>query len=289
MRTSQLLQSVRNTVLIAAITVCAPLSSPGAVYAQDERARLSPQEEQSVIIAPLTLSGGATLTVISPDRWEETALDLAAQIRGVHNEYAEHFGELPAFVTSVRLIERELFLKGTGAPYWTNALYYKGEILLPVSRSAPIDMKDLTRAVRHEYTHAIVHALSDGKCPGWLDEGLAQWAEGPPHRALPQALDTWLIHQPPVPLALLQGGFTKLKTEMVAPAYAQSLFSAHVLMDSYGFKKLRSYLDKLANENTRRDAFKESFGLSEREFERALGTALTTWARSDTPLYSFGH
>jgi hypothetical protein len=230
-------------------------------------------------ISPLRLQGGSTFTMISPERWEVLARRISRVIEKVHREYNVLLGRVPPFVASVRLLERDAFLLKTGAPTWTNALYYRGEIMIPFSELERLDAGDLTRSVRHEYLHAVVHALSGGKCPGWIDEGLAQWAEGAENPALRAALVDWLIEHEPVALELLQGGFTRLQTAMVPAAYAESLYSANMLVERFGFAAIRRYFDLLKTGAARQDAFLESFHVSEATFEQALGTSLKSWSK----------
>ena len=128
----------------------------------------------------------------------------------------------------------------------------------------------------------MLHALSNGRCPGWLDEGLAQWAEGAENPALPRALSSWLKERSPVPLSYLQGGFTKLDPAMVAAAYAQALYSANLLVESFGFQRIRNYLELLHNNKSKSEAFNETFGLSEASFEKTLTLSLNEWKKNST-------
>jgi hypothetical protein len=229
-------------------------------------------------LAPLALQGGTTLTLISPERWSKLADKLAATLSATHRHFTDLFGRIPAFMTTVRLTDDETFYLTTGAPRWTNAMYFKGQILIPLVTEEEIDFNSIERAVKHEFTHAVVHALSSGRCPGWLDEGLAQWAEGNENPALRPALVMWLNRHPPVALSLLQGGFTRLDAHMVPAAYAQSLFAANVMVNTFGFGKLRGYLDALHDGGEKEPAFEKNFGLSERNFEKSLALTLYKWA-----------
>ena len=232
---------------------------------------------ESLSFSPRRLQGGSSLLLISPERWEGLAQRVSLLIEKVHHEYNTLFGQLPPLAASVRLLDRDAFIFKTGAPTWTNALYFRGEIMIPLSEREKLDTLDLVRSLRHEYLHAVVHSLSGGRCPGWLDEGLAQWIEGSENPALSIALARWLAVNPPVPLALLQGGFTKLSIEMVPAAYAQSLYAAGILVENFGFKPIRSYLNALKGGAVKADAFSTNFGLPESAFERSLTISLKEW------------
>jgi tetratricopeptide (TPR) repeat protein len=59
--------------------------------------------------------------------------------------------------------------------HWAGAVY-DGKIRLP-QENADVTDENLRVLIAHEYTHAIVHDLSGGKAPTWLNEGLAEWQE----------------------------------------------------------------------------------------------------------------
>jgi len=226
---------------------------------------------------PLALSGGSTLTFVSPEQWAPLSKELSVSLDSTHSYFVRLFGEIPELDVSIHLMEEEDFYRSTGVPRWTNALFYRNKITIPLSENANIDKANLARSIRHEYTHAVIHALSDGRAPGWLDEGLSQWAEGAENTALKPALMRWLNTNDPIPLAILQGGFTRLSSRMVPASYAQSLFGANTMINTYGFRKIRTYFDALKDGRSKDAAFIHAFGVSEREFEDRLGQSLKNW------------
>ncbi|MCB0353976.1 MAG: hypothetical protein KDD64_10640 [Bdellovibrionales bacterium] len=238
-------------------------------------------ESARLRFAPMTLPGGSSLTLVTPVEWEALSIIVTSALNDLHGELSELFGGLPNVKTSVRLMEADRFYERTGAPRWTNALYIRNQIIIPIVDPFRLDTENLRRSVRHEYTHAVVSALSGGRCPGWLDEGLAQWAEGEANPALAPALAQWLQYKRPVSLSLLRGGFTKLDSDMVPAAYAQSLFATKVVMKNQGFEKLGAYLRELKTQNDVNQAFVDSFKLSIPEFEVQLGRELKDWSKQD--------
>lgn len=268
--------------LVVALT-CIPAHAESNSIDHDIKARLGGDSSgtlRRVNYAPLSLRGGSKLTLISPQAWTPLAERIRDVLEKTHDYYTSLFGEIPPITTAIRLMDEETFFLATGAPKWTNAMYYRNQIIIPLALNTEIDMEALRRAVKHEYTHAVIHALSNGRCPGWLDEGLAQWAEGSENPALQPALRSWVATSGAVPLDILQGGFTKLDSKIVPAAYAQSLYSAYVVMNSFGFESLREYFDRLRNGEDKTAAFKESFEISEKRFEQKLGQSLARWAQS---------
>ena len=265
-------------VVLAALYLIAAFT-PSKTAAEAAKARYSnSQIKESLRFTPVTLRGGSRLTLISPERWATVAEELSDTVKETHKRYANLFQEIPPVTTAIRLMDEQSFFETTGAPSWTNALYLRGQIIIPLSTSQPVDTDNLRRSVRHEYTHAVINALSGGRCPCWLDEGIAQWSEGSENPALEPALRKWLVRQDPVPLGILQGGFTKLSASMVPAAYAQSLFAANSVMNSFGFEKLSKFMETLRGGEDHGDAFQESFGVSEKQFEQRLGVDLIKWA-----------
>ena len=220
--------------------------------------------------SPVRLEGGGTLTLISPQKWLSLAHSISLSLRSSYRRFTDLFGPVPSFDSSLRLIDSEAFFAATGAPRWTNALYFHKQIIIPLAAEEDLDFDNLLRSAKHEYAHAMVNSLSNGKCPGWLDEGLAQWAEGPENPALKPALAVYLTKHEPVPLKLLQGGFTKLEPGMVAAAYAQSLIAVHMLTASRGFERVKMYFEFLRKDIARDEAFRLAFGLTMERFEAAL-------------------
>ena len=274
--------SLTHTLFYSTQSYTQDRSNLGDIYReeflkQESKALTQAEEDIKVVSFDLSLTGGSTLNVVYPQNWSALAVQLKATIDTTHNQFREYFGEIPSFTSSLRLMDEELFYLSTGAPSWTNALFYKGQIMIPIPANKPPDMENIIRSVKHEYTHAVISALSGGNCPGWLDEGLAQWAEGPENPALQPALVNYLNKNPPVPLDLLQNGFTKLKTKMVPAAYAQSLFAAHTVINSFGLPSVGGYMKSLRGGKTKPQAFFKNFRVSEGEFERLLGHNLKEW------------
>lgn len=247
-----------------------------------ERARYaSPEENAALRFTPVNMADGSRLTVISPNMWSDVAQEIMGELRRTHQALTELFGVIPPFRSSIRLMEEDEFYELTGAPGWTNAMFFRGEIIIPLAAGQPLDLENIQRSVKHEYTHAVLSALSQGAIPGWLDEGLAQWFEGDENPALRKTLKQYLRKHEPVPLALLQGGFTKLESSMVPAAYAQSLLAVQAMIKTYGLKKIALYLSRLRELEDKDAAFESAFNIPTATFEEKLHTTLKTWATGE--------
>jgi hypothetical protein len=238
----------------------------------------SADSRSALRFTPVTMGDGCRLTLIAPSQWSEIATEISTELIKTHQQLTDLFGTIPPFRSSVRLLDEASFYELTGAPGWTNAMFFRGEIIIPLSLNEPIDLENLHRSVKHEYSHAVFSALSGGFVPGWLDEGLAQWIEGEENPALRNSLRSYLVSATPVPLSLLQGGFTKLAPRMVPAAYAQSLIAVQALLKAYGVDGISTYLRLLREQISKEEAFTTAFGMSEVDFETRLDETLRLWA-----------
>src|SRR5262249_7872027 len=115
-------------------------------------------------------------------RYEGSATkdSLRQQIVGVlDRDYTELSGDLdiePRQNIPVILYTEQAFFDVTQAPTWTGALN-DGKLRIPV-RGIDYVTPDLARVLKHELTHSFVNQASAGRCPQWLNEGIAQMEEG---------------------------------------------------------------------------------------------------------------
>ncbi len=201
-------------------------------------------------------------------------------LNDTYDELSRSFGYAPKNRVTLRLLPPEEFKRLTGAPAWTSAMFYRGEISVPLKDHGSLSTSDLKRALRHEYTHAVVAEISGFRCPAWLDEGIAQLIEGRPNPVLGPALRQWLSENDAMPLAWLQDGFTTLDNKLVPAAYAQSLFATRTLVEESGMDALVQYLQLLKTRIPEDEAFARAFDISKDGFERRLSAQMQSWSRS---------
>jgi tetratricopeptide (TPR) repeat protein len=94
----------------------------------------------------------------------------------------EHFQALqselhytPAEPITVIVYTRETFRDVTGVPDWAGALN-DGRIRVAVQGLETVP-EALSRSLKHELTHSFLYQKTQGRCPTWLQEGVAQWME----------------------------------------------------------------------------------------------------------------
>ncbi|MBI5855104.1 MAG: tetratricopeptide repeat protein [Nitrospirae bacterium] len=111
--------------------------------------------------------------------------------------------------------------------------------------------------LRHEYTHALVHRLSQGRAPTWLDEGLAQYLERPVaerSEGLPVRGE-----EGPILLESLQGDFVGLPRAEAERKYADSLRATQVMIARHGLSGVRRWLETIAVSKDLAQAYKHVF------------------------------
>ena len=197
-----------------------------------------------------------------------------------YRDVGQAFGVFPDEEITVILYSNEQFRDVTQTPGWTNGIY-DGKIRLPAGGGAP-DRALLARVLYHEYTHVIVHELSDNRAPTWLNEGLAVYFEGLASGNRPgsqEASTRSLARLPPgalIPLAALEGSFLELSSDQAAIAYAESFSATRYLINRYGLPRVKELLQQLSASRPFDQTFETVFFLPYQEFERLWQTTLTS-------------
>lgn len=164
-------------------------------------------------------------------------------------------------------------------PDWV-AGQFDGKIRVPLpdGELAPVAVK---RIIFHEYTHALVHDLTQGRCPTWLNEGLAEYEgrtqETAPLSQLAQAVETGQL----VPWTQLSDSFSfSLPASQVAFAYEQSYSIVSYLVERYGFWRIRRILKAIADRASWDAALVGEFRLKLARLETNWREWLPGWLRS---------
>ena len=192
-------------------------------------------------------------------------LDLAsAVIDHLEEQYwivTESFRHAPSQPTTVQLFPEREFREVTRAPEWAGGLY-DGKIRVPLGGLTRLTT-DAKRVLTHELTHAVVHSKSRGNAPRWLQEGLAQMAEG--KRPLRRDLQSIAKHLDQVPPD--QWGSLEF-------SYPLSLAVCQYLSSRSGFDSLVELVDRLGGGVETDEALREVYGQDYGEICRDWGRSL---------------
>jgi tetratricopeptide (TPR) repeat protein len=135
----------------------------------------------------------------------------------------------------------------TQAPSWAGALN-DGKLRVPIGGVSSVD-DELTRTITHELTHSFVYFKAQGKCPVWLNEGIAQVMEGKSANVYHTQLAALIAGNPQFGLKVLSGSFTGFSTAQALVAYAYSLAAVEMLSQR-GISTLMDILGDLSQNYT---------------------------------------
>jgi tetratricopeptide (TPR) repeat protein len=163
------------------------------------------------------------------------------------------FDSYPEGRTTAVLYTQRDFHTVTQTPHWAGGAF-DGRIKFPVRGLTP-DNPNLPRVVRHEYTHSLIALMTGGRCPVWLNEGLAVWAEEDRDGDHEAWAESHVANQQLFSLDELSRSFVNLPANRVEVAYAESYLAVRSLIDSYGVRTMPSLLKALSRTNSVNDAF----------------------------------
>ncbi|MFQ5839860.1 MAG: tetratricopeptide repeat protein [Candidatus Methylomirabilales bacterium] len=186
-----------------------------------------------------------------------------------YNDVGYDLGHYPQGETRVTLNADADFEALTRLPIWVGGVFDElgGRIRIPL-RGIRIG-EELRALLYHEYTHVVVHSLTGGRVPTWLNEGLALIAQrSPMDGAKAMAREAARGHGLPT-LRVLSGPFGGIRTEeKVRLAYAASYSATQYLVDRVGMSGIQRLLRLMGGGQSFDDAFYEVTRLSLEEFDR---------------------
>ena len=171
----------------------------------------------------------------------------------------------------VILYTNQAFRDVTRAPSWAGALN-NGRLRIPVEGLSSVTPR-LSTVLKHELVHSLVWAKTGGRCPAWLNEGLAQVLEGASAKGNRRLAELWIEGQL-LPWPSLHRSFTHLGPGLASLAYAQSLAATEFLVSRYGMHVLERLLDRLAEGQPIEAALNSVYRMDYAALDRAVGNWL---------------
>ena len=191
---------------------------------------------------------------------QSSGFDIRGVLREARQDVGRDFQYRPKHKIVVLLYSKEAFRKvQERAPEWASGIY-DGKIRIPVPKSQQ-DLRSVKKTVVHEYTHAIVHELSQGRIPHWFNEGLAEYQaakyaknskRGSP---LKQALDADEL----LPWSQIESLFSGGSIRQVELGYDQSHSVVAYLAQRYGFWHMPRLLKQMAQGASFEESLKQEF------------------------------
>ena len=192
-------------------------------------------------------------------------------LEAAYGDLSREFGSEPRSSISVVLYTNQAFFDVTHARAWVGALN-DGKIRIPLRGMNSVTPM-LARVLRHELAHSFIDQASQGRCPQWLHEGIAQMLE-------PRALNGGATlaqlfkadHE--IPLNSLETGFAMLSSTQAELAYAESLATVAYIRDHYGMSDVLRILDKLGQGESVESALRSTIHCDYRQLQEETGAAL---------------
>lgn len=166
------------------------------------------------------------------------------------------------------------FMDVTRAPAWMGALN-DGKLRIPVQGLSSMT-PELAGVLKHEMVHSFVHQMTGGRCPTWLNEGLAQRESGENLSRPGPALARLYAASQQIPLARLEGGFMELDSSRASLAYAESLAAVEVIRSQYGAYQLTELLKSLSEGKMMEEALRQVLRMSYADLEAELASSLAS-------------
>jgi hypothetical protein len=175
---------------------------------------------------------------------------------------------------SVILYGSQQFGDITRSPAWAGAIN-DGKIRVPVQGLTNMN-GELARILKHELTHSFIYQIAGGRCPVWLNEGLAQLEAEESYRldenggVLAQAYR----NSQQIPLQLLESSFGRFNSGEALVAYTESLAAVEMIRDQYGDYYFPDLLKALSKGQPTSAVLKGVMRIDYAEFETELGAYL---------------
>jgi hypothetical protein len=152
----------------------------------------------------------------------------------------------------VILYTQESFFDVTRVPGWAGGLN-DGRIRVPVQGLETVSDL-LARILKHELTHSFVFQKTAGRCPTWLQEGVAQWMEGRRTGADAAQLLAFYQDGKGKPLRYLDGPWMVLSSGQARYAYAWALAVVETIEADSGSDGLDRLIDAERTESSGENA-----------------------------------
>lgn len=203
----------------------------------------------------------------------ELQLQILATLESAYQDISGQLSFEPAENIVVILYTKTEFMDITQAPAWAGALN-DGKLRIPIGGISAMDT-ELERNLRHELTHSFVHWLSKGRCPTWLNEGLAELMEPRSAAMYARQLGPLFLDRKAIPFSILQYSFTRFSPVQAEIAYAESLSATDYLRDRYGMFEIRRMLQSIGSGIESETALTNSTGMDYRTLAQRLGEQMS--------------
>jgi len=202
---------------------------------------------------------------------ENLRRQLIASLESSYDDLVRDLGAAPRGSIPVILYTGQSFFDVTQAPSWSGAIN-DGKLRIPIEGMTSVT-PELARVLKHELAHSFINQISNGRCPQWLHEGIAQALEPKPllngHRLAE------LFHaEREIPFNALEGSFMRFSPLEATLAYDESLAAVQYIADTYGTSELPRILQRLAEGNSTEASLRATIHSDYGELQSEVGKYL---------------
>jgi tetratricopeptide (TPR) repeat protein len=190
-----------------------------------------------------------------------------------YDDLSRDLGNPPRDNILVTLYTEQAFFDVTRAPSWTGALN-DGKLRIPVSGLSSMT-SDLSRVLKHELAHSFINSITAGRCPYWLNEGIAQFLEPKSLSSDGRQLAQLFKAQREAPLNVLEASFMQFSGPEAYVAYAESLAAVSYINDTYGMSDIQRILQRIGQGSSTEAALRATIHSDYGQLESELGKYLS--------------
>jgi tetratricopeptide (TPR) repeat protein len=196
---------------------------------------------------------------------------IVATLESEYDDLVRELGIAPRNSIPVVLYTEQGFFDVTQAPSWSGAVF-DGKLRIPINGLTSVT-PELARVLKHELAHSFISQLAAGRCPQWLNEGIAQAVE-PKHLAHGQLLAGLFRTQREIPLNALEGSFMQFSSVQATVAYEESLATVQYISDTYGMSDVQRILERLGQGSSTEAALRATIHSDYGQLEAEVGKYL---------------
>ena len=169
--------------------------------------------------------------------------EILATLEAHYRALVGELGVSPRDSIPVILYTGQAFFDVTQAPGWTGAIN-DGKLRIPMEGMSSVT-PELSRVLKHELAHSFINQITNGRCPRWLHEGVAQAVEPKSSASHGRVLAQLFASGSQIPLNGLEGSFNSFSTQQAVVAYAESLAAVEYIRDTYGMSDVVRILQRI--------------------------------------------
>jgi tetratricopeptide (TPR) repeat protein len=195
---------------------------------------------------------------------------LIVALEAEYDDLVRDLGVAPRTI-AVILYTDQAFFDVTQAPSWSGAVN-DGKLRIPVDGVSTVT-PELARVLKHELAHSFINQAAAGRCPHWLNEGVAQALE-PKTISDGRRLADLYKTQREIPLNVLEGSFMRFSNAEAYVAYLESLAAVQYIVDTYGMSDVRRILERIGEGSSAEAALRATMHSDYGQFEDEVGKYL---------------